>query len=90
LKFYDLKGKQKTTLFGHSDAVNSVNFSPDGKTLASASFDNTMILWHLNSILSDLDLDHLMKRDCDWTRGYLVTNPNVSDRTLCNGISTQN
>lgn len=30
---------------GHTDTVYSVAFSPDGKTLASGSADNTIILW---------------------------------------------
>lgn len=32
---------------GHSDAVYSVAFSPDGETLASTSIDNTVKVWHL-------------------------------------------
>ncbi|KAJ5908983.1 hypothetical protein N7495_001665 [Penicillium taxi] len=33
------------TLEGHSDSVTSVAFSPDGLTLASGSWDNTIKLW---------------------------------------------
>ncbi|MBC5797544.1 trypsin-like peptidase domain-containing protein [Sphaerospermopsis sp. LEGE 00249] len=33
------------TLTGHSSLVRSVAFSPDGQTLASGSYDNTIKLW---------------------------------------------
>ncbi|MGK7873838.1 MAG: hypothetical protein AB4426_11160 [Xenococcaceae cyanobacterium] len=34
--------------------------------------------------------DALMERSCDWVRGYLLNNPNVSesDKHLCDGIGT--
>jgi hypothetical protein len=36
-------------LVGHQNAVVSVSFSPDGKTLASGSWDKTIKLWNLET-----------------------------------------
>src|SRR5260370_1063316 len=37
--------KERIQLDGHTEAVMPVAFSPDGETLASGSFDNTIKLW---------------------------------------------
>ncbi|MBD1890761.1 AAA family ATPase [Coleofasciculus sp. FACHB-SPT9] len=39
--------RERNRLEGHSAAVISISYSPDGKTLASASEDNTIKLWNL-------------------------------------------
>ncbi|WYL94780.1 MAG: hypothetical protein HEQ35_13805 [Gloeotrichia echinulata IR180] len=58
------------TLSGHSSSVNSVAYSPDGKQLASASSDKTIILW-------DLDFDNLLRSGCDLLNNYFIFHPEV-------------
>ena len=45
LRWEAATGKERATFRGHTNWVNSVAFSPDGKTLASGSWDRTIKLW---------------------------------------------
>jgi len=44
-----VEGREQNRLEGHDNYVWSVSFSPDGKTLATGSRDNTIKLWSLET-----------------------------------------
>ncbi|MEH2179670.1 WD40 repeat domain-containing protein, partial [Nostoc sp.] len=81
-RLWNLQGQLLQEFKGHQGSVSSVSFSPDGKTIATASSDNTARLWPVES------LNQLLVRGCNWLHNYLQNNPNLNDRTkhLCDDI----
>ncbi|MEH2332941.1 WD40 repeat domain-containing protein [Nostoc sp.] len=59
---------------GHQDAVNSISFSPDGKTIASGSWDKTIKLWNIESGESQTLSGHT---DKVWRVRYSPMNGNM-------------
>ena len=56
-------GEQKATFTGHTGYVYTVAFSPDGTTLASRSYDNTLRLWDVATATHKTTLS-------EYARGY--------------------
>jgi WD40 repeat protein len=51
VRVYDWpSGKAVHTFTGHKSQVTALTFSPDGKTLATGSWDTTVLLWDLTAI----------------------------------------
>ncbi|MEM9088020.1 MAG: AAA-like domain-containing protein [Cyanobacteria bacterium P01_F01_bin.53] len=81
IKLWRTDGSDRKTLTYHRGEIPEIAFSPDGNTLASVSFDKTMMLWNLSDILM-LEEGAFV---CDWIADYLQTSPDIEegDRTLC-------
>lgn len=82
VKISNLKGIDLAGLRGPSNWLKSIWLNPNGQNIASITTDNTLILWGTNL---NFDLNYLLKRGCDFVRGYVKNNPNINetDRSLC-------
>ncbi|MBD2519852.1 AAA-like domain-containing protein [Nostoc sp. FACHB-973] len=50
-RLWKLDGSLVTTLTGHQKGISRIRFSPDGKQIATSSYDGTIKLWHLDGRL---------------------------------------
>ena len=90
------QAKLETTSIGHSNAVESIDFSPKGETLASGSEDKTAILWNRNKRnILNFNSKQLLKNGCEWVEDYLKYNQESeesdqeleeSDQKICKNI----
>ncbi len=55
LQLWDITtGNERITLNGHTAQVETLQFSPNGKTLVSTAQDGTILLWAWDEILNGL------------------------------------
>jgi WD40 repeat protein len=58
LRIWDVEsGTPLQILKGHTNSVNSANFSPDGQFIVSTSLDNTVRIWDVESRIAPQTLD---------------------------------
>ena len=62
ISLWNLQNESKITLRGHRDTVNSVAYSPNGKTLASGGDDWTLRLWDTTRGENTATLKHVVDR----------------------------
>jgi len=93
ITIWNLNGDLLKILDAHTDIIDDVSFSPDGKSIASASRDDTAIIFTLDfeqleqsETLWGLDLDKVMKDSCTWAGDYLQNNIDISKsgKHICN------
>ena len=59
IKLWNLQKDTSTTLTGHTEIINSIAFSPDGRLLASGSDDFTFKLWDVHHHQHIATLEHI-------------------------------
>jgi WD40 repeat protein len=71
----------------HGNSVHGVSFSHNSQFLASASDDNTAILWDLKNLNQ---AQALLQDGCKWVNDYLATNTGLKakERHLCDEIDS--
>ena len=49
-----ITGNKLTTLTGHTASIETLKFSPDGKTIVSTGTDGTILLWDWEEVLEGI------------------------------------
>lgn len=58
----NVKASPISIIDGNHDKINSISYSPNSDQLASSSWDNSLVVWDMNSLEELFHLDYSMKK----------------------------
>ena len=70
-------------LIDHTNDVSSIAWSPDGKTLVSGSWDNTLILWEIDLNPWPVRACHIANRNLTQEEWDMFVGPDYSYQLQC-------
>jgi predicted amidohydrolase len=77
-------GRELAAFQGHSGAINSMAVAPDGKTVATASADTTVLVWDLTRVVRPAAVvKALSKQECDARWQDLLGNAAQAFAAIC-------
>ena len=81
VELWNLDGTLLKTLIGHQGDISTIDFSNDGKILATGAYDRMIKLWNLEEILKI----YMLTFACNWSGDYLKNNTEIGseNRNLC-------
>ncbi|MEH1791691.1 nSTAND1 domain-containing NTPase [Nostoc sp.] len=89
IDLWQADGTKLASLRGHKIEINDFSFSPDSKTIVTASRDQTIRLWDINLNKNEkyeLNVVNLETKYCAWLKDYLNSNPPKNQDNPCNNL----
>jgi WD40 repeat protein/energy-coupling factor transporter ATP-binding protein EcfA2 len=89
IDLWQADGTKLASLGGHKIEINDFSFSPDSKTIVTASRDQTIRLWNIDLNKNEkyeLNVVNLQTKYCARLKDYLDSNPRKNQDNPCKNI----